>query len=309
MWIIIILTLSFWNEAHAQDLLSAFDASPFSTRIELENMSAANADVENGEQDTAVHTRMANLQTSVFDDKKQSVVLGGRWQTLDFAENSKGLRDYDNVSANMTYRRNLPEQRFWSVNLNYGSASDRPFKDGRDGTVGATFLQKLNPKWMWLVNYSNNRTFLNNIPLPGFVYFQTMSKERTLILGFPFAIWITPLSKNISFRYTGLLPWSHRLRLAYVKFDQIQPYIGFEQGAQTYFDTRREERRDRTFWFERRLTGGIEGKLTQNIRYDAQSGLAFDRILYEARNFGEEKNYLINFTTAPFVSLSLKMNF
>ena len=309
MWIIVGLTLVLLSEAHAQDLLSAFDASNFSTRLELENFSTANADVENGEQDSAVHQRLAGVQTSLYQDDSNFIALGGRWQTLDFAENSKGLRDYDNISGNLTYRRVLPEKRFWSINLNYGSASDQPFKDGRDGTVGATFLQKINPRWMWLVNYSNNRVFLNNVPLPGFVYFHTMTKEKSLVLGFPFIYWVTPLHKYISLRYFGLLPWSHRLRVMYVKNDGVSPYLGVEQGALTYFDTRREEQRDRTFWFERKLTAGVEGKFNENLNYDFQTGLAFDRILYEARNFSEAKNYLINFENALFVSLSLKINF
>lgn len=308
MWIFIVLTLTIFSEAHAQDLLSAFDASKFSTRLEFENISTANADVENGEQDTAVDQRLASAQTSLYQDEKQFVTIGGRWQTLDFSENHKGLRDYHNISGNIVYRRYLPENRFWSINLNYGSASDQPFKNGRDGTIGATYLQKTSARWMWLVNYSNNRVFLNNIPIPGFVYFHSMTKENTLILGFPFAFWVTPVGEKLSFRYFGILPWSHKAKLVWVQ-EKHEPYIGFEQAIQTYFDTRREENADRTFWFERKLMFGLEGKLKNNLGYDTQAGYAFDRSLFEAKNYSESKNYLKNVENGLYASFSLKLSF
>lgn len=308
MWIFICLTLVFFSEARAQDLLSAFDASKFSTRIELENLSTANADVENGEQDTAVDQRQAAVQTSILQDEKQFVTVGGRWQNLDFSENQQGLRDYHNIQGSVVYRRFLPENRFWSMNVNYGSASDRPFKNGRDGTIGATYLHKTSARWMLLVNYSNNRTFLNNVPLPGFVYLHSMSRESTLILGFPFAYWVTPVGKKLSFRYFGLLPWSHKAKLVWVN-EKHEPYLGFEQSLQSFFDTRREEKTDRTFWFERKFMLGLEGKFLKNLSYDVQSGLAFDRTLFEARNYSEEKNYLTNFANGLYVAFNLKLSF
>lgn len=281
--------------------MSAFDSQNVQTRIEVDNFSTFAPD--------AISNRNFYIQQSIFTDEKHALSVGAKWQSLDFHENKDGLRDYQNIQGSLNYKKTLEDKKFWSMNLSYGAASDRPFKDSRDGAIGATFIKKQSDRWMWLVNYSNNRPFLNNIPIPGFVYFHTMTREKALILGFPFVYWMTPVSSKISLRYFGILPWLHKLRLFWTGIDGYEPYIGFEQGPQTYFDSRREERWDRTFWFERKLSTGLEGRLMGIVRYDLSTGLAFDRTLFQARNYSEKKKSSQNFAASPFIGLSLKVNF
>src|SRR5690606_12799452 len=133
------------------------------------------------------------------------------------------------------YRKETEADKFWFMSLSYGSASDRPFKNNRDNTLGANFIKKFNSNWFALVNYSNNRNFLNNIPIPGFFYIKEMSREQTLVFGIPFIFWMKPISDNWSFRYLGLLPWTHRLKILYTKFAMISPYVSLEQSPQSYF--------------------------------------------------------------------------
>lgn len=285
----------------AQDMLSFFDGQSFATRMELENLSSFAPD--------AVSTRAFSIQRSLYKEGKNFLTVGARWQKLDFERNANELRDYQNIQGNFNFRRELEEKKFWSISTSYGSASDRPFQNGRDGAVGATYIKKQSQRWMWLVNYSNNRAFLNNIPLPGFVYFHSMSKERAFVAGFPFIYWVTPLSERLSLRYFGLLPWSHRLRIAWVGLESVEPYVSLEQGPSTYFDSRREDRYDRTFWFERKAAVGAEGKFLGPFKYDIQVGHAFDRVLYEARNFSDKRNSELTFASTAFVSLSFKVSF
>lgn len=298
---IFILVLLFSLSASAQDFLSAFDAESVSTKIEVDNFSTFSPD--------AISNRNFFVQRTIYTNENHSVSVGAKWQSLDFHENKNGLRDYQNIQGSLNYKKFLEDKKFLNVNVSYGSASDRPFQNGRDGALGATVIKKTSAKWMWLVNYSNNRPFLNNIPLPGFVYFHTISRERALILGFPFVYWMTPIGSHLSLRYLGILPWTHRLRVLWQGLGSYEPYVGFEQSPLTYFDSRREERWDRTFWFEKKLGSGVEGKLLGTLRYDFQAGLAFDRNLYSARNFGAKKNSSLHFDSSPFVSLGLKLAF
>src|SRR5690606_26064877 len=111
------------------------------------------------------------------------------YQKLDLNDQAEFVRDYYNVQGSISYRRMTEDQNFWSAAVSFGSASDEPFKNGRDSTLGANFLKKFNRRWFGILNYSNNRSFLNNIPLPGFIYVKEMSQERSLILGFPIVYW------------------------------------------------------------------------------------------------------------------------
>lgn len=267
------------------------------------------SDIEGGKDQTQVFSNAIGANQKVYDEGRNLVTLGGKWQKLDLSARSPALNDFYNIQGSIGYRRMMDENRFGFASLSYGSASDRPFKSNRDNTLSANYIQKFNARWFGVVNYSNNRTFLNNVPLPGFFYVKEMTKEKALIFGFPIIYWMTPIGENWSFRYLGILPWTHRLKILYTKYKFLLPYVGFEQAPQSYFRDGRESRKDRFFWFERRLGAGVEGGLWRGFRYDLFSGLAFDRQFFEARNFTEKKNFNLDLENAPFVQLSLRYAF
>jgi hypothetical protein len=51
---------------------------------------------------------------------------------------------------------------------------------------------------------------------------------------------------------------------------------------------------------------GIEGQLSKELKYDFGGGHAFDRQFFEARNFTDDKNFLINLEKSWFVGLVLR---
>lgn len=258
-----------------------------------------------GNLKSAVSQGMINVSHShKFDPATWTV--GAKVQELDFSRHDEYLRDYESYQGTLGYRRPTEDGNFWSLMGTYGSASDRPFKNADDGTVSVNGIKKFSPHWFGVINYSNNRAFLNNIPLPGFFWVKEMTKEKALIIGFPFVFWMTPVGENFSLRYLGLLPWSHRLRLSYRRYS-YRPHINFEQAPQSYFRHDREEKRHRVFWFERRLGLGVEKRFGPLVA-DVQGGLAFDRQLYEARNFSESKQRLNKLSNSSFVSLNLKLS-
>ena len=293
----------------AQDFLTFLSAKAPSTMLEAEGIFAPMANIEAGKDRSQVLQSSLNASHKIFDQSKSSVVIGGRWQKLDFSDRNSLLRDFYDAQASVGYRHRMSEDNFWSASLSYGSASDRPFQNGRDGTISFNYLQKFNSEWFGIINYSNNRSFLNNIPLPGFFYVNELGREKALILGFPIIYWMRPIRKHMSFRYFGILPWTHRFKLLYTKWGLIMPYLGYEQAPQSYFRHDRDSRRDRIFWFEKKVMLGVEGKLKEQIRFDLSTGLAFDRQLYEARNFSDNKNFLLNFNNSYFVGLNLRHNF
>ena len=44
--------------------------------------------------------------------------------------------------------------------------------------MSLNYIRKVSTNWYGLVNYSNNRTFFNNIPIPGFIYVQELTRDR-----------------------------------------------------------------------------------------------------------------------------------
>lgn len=295
--------------AWGQDFFNFLNPEVSLTSLELEGSFLPHEKVEDGADHTKVMHSSIAINQRIYRDDNDQVNVGARAQKLDLNGESTYLRDYYNQQVSFSYRRTLPDEKFSLTSFSFGSASDRPFRNGRDSTVSINSLYKFSPKWIGVVNYSNNRAFLNNIPLPGAFYIHELSKENSLILGFPIIFWSRSLSAKWGIRYFGLIPWNHRLRLLYKFSDSLSFYTGLEQSPQTFFRHDRRSRYDRFFWFERRIAAGLEGTINKSLRYDFSGGLSFDRQFFEARNFSEKKEFLINADKALFVALSLRYTF
>ncbi len=300
------LLLPSWS--WSQEIFSFLSPKSKSTSIEVEGIYLPNKDVENGRDETQVFERGGTVNQKIFTDGNNDFSVGARYRELDLAASSPILRDYYNHQLNLSYKRTLPDDLFWMTSISYGSASDRPFKSHKDNTLGATYIQKFNPRWFGVLNYSNNRSFLNNIPLPGFFFVKEMSRDKALVFGFPFLFWLRPLGKRWSLRYFGLMPWSHKLRIFY-KAGVFSPYVGFEQGPQSFFRHDRKESQERVFWFERRLSAGMEGSLSKHVRLDLSGGFAFDRQFFEAKNYSDKKDDVSNLEKAWFLALNIRLSF
>lgn len=303
---VIVSLVLFANSVFSQDLFALLSPESPDTSIDLEGTFLPDSEIDHSGKETHVFNQTVDVTQKVYKGDKNQFSVGARYNKLDL---NNGLDDFYNQQGTLNWKHSLPDERFILSNLSFGAASDRPFKNSRDNTIGANILWKYDAKWFVILNYSNNRSFLNNVPLPGAFYVSEASRTRTLIIGFPFLMWIQPVSENWSFRYLVLMPWSHRLRFYYEKFKVVRPYLGFEQHPQTYFIHDRKERYDRLFWFERRLTTGIEGMISPKLKYDFGGGYAFDREFFEARNFQEKKNFLINLEASWYVGLTLRYKF
>jgi hypothetical protein len=69
-----------------------------------------------------------------------------------------------------------------------GNAGTRLVSGDRPPIVAATFTmerKKVGHSWIYFLAYSNNRTILNNIPIPGFAY-AINAREYTAVFGLPF---------------------------------------------------------------------------------------------------------------------------
>lgn len=295
--------------AWGQDFFNFLSPETSLTSIELEGHFLPQEKIEDGADRTKVMHSSVAINQRIYRDDTNQVNVGARSQKLDLNGESSVLRDFYNQQISFSYRRTLPDDKFSLTSLSFGSASDRPFRNGRDSTVSINSLYKFSPKWIGVVNYSNNRAFLNNIPLPGVFYIHELTKENSLIIGFPVIFWNKSLNAKWAIRYFGLMPWSHRLRLIYKHNERVSFYSGFEQSPQTFFRHDRRSRSDRFFWFERRVGLGVEGSLAKSFRYDLSSGLSFDRQFFEARNFSEKKEFLINADRALYLAFNVRYTF
>ncbi len=283
--------------ASAQEMIGLFGDSPFSSSLDAEALLAG-----------AVDSRTLGASHLFKRNENSRFGVSGRYLRL---QNSGTLvPEFTGLTGSLTYQRFLQNERSLSVISSYGSASDKPFRDGRDSTFMLNMLYRSSPKWIWLGNYSNNRPFLNNVPLPGFLYIGEQSRERSVMLGFPFVNYLSPIAGGpFSIRYLAVLPFNHRLKLSYTGLTLFRPFLAVEQLTQVFFDSSRRSNGLRTFWFERRGALGVEKSFGPVFRIEFQAGAAFDREYFVARSFRGSARERWNIADTGFIGLTLRTLF
>lgn len=248
----------------------------------------------------------ARAAARLYNDEKQNITMHGRWRRLGFKDSDARLANYDDVEGGLTYRRHYGERKFWSLSTSYGSSSDQAFKSADVSILNVTGLVKFNERWFGAVNYSNNRTFANNVPLPGFFYIHTMTQNKILIFGLPFAFIKVPLGDQFSFNYLGILPWRHNLKIAY-EASSIKPYFFIEHAPQSFIPSERQKDEDRFIWAKRDIGLGLSGNYNKLINWDLAGGYSFAQEFYIAENFNDKnKSGIIRPDNAAFITLALK---
>ncbi len=287
----------FFASARAQDFHQMIGDYPFDTTVELDALTS----------DKIKQNKLSiSHQVPVLGTSK----IGFSARALELKNDIRAVPDFYNIQFGGSYRRRLDHQRSLGLSVSYGSSSNDPFQAGRDNTILVNGIYKLDEKWVLLGNYSNNRTFLNNVPLPGFLYVQKQSREESVILGFPFISVLKPFTDGIfSLKYIGILPYNHKLRVLFNQLTWFKPYVGLEQDLMVFFETERESRNQRTFWLERKAVVGIEKSFGPFLKLDFQLGNSFDREYFSARSYSRKHTEVKKIHDGVFVSIGLKSSF
>jgi|GEM_PF-3718727 len=289
---IFLISLTGW----AQDIESLLQELPFPSRIDMDQL-----------QSKSVTQQRNNLQTTK-QLEKVTVGLQGNYQQLGLA---KGLgKNYEQVAAGVSIKHKSEMGKVLAQVIQVGSSSDKIFRDGRDNFINATTIYKPEEKWVYLLSYSNNRSFLNNVPLPGFIYLKDMERKKVSMYGFPFINIIrTSSNEAFGFRYTTFLPFNHRARIYFYGLKHVYLFLHYEQWVQNYFDSDRTERQERFFYTYKNASVGLEKSFGPIFKFDVQFGNGFDRKTFFSRRFSRERRSVQRFKDEIYGSLNLKLLF
>src|SRR5690606_13575284 len=218
MRIFLCLTLFIFSPlGRAQDFIGFLMPNTSPTQVEISGVVLPDSHADASSRSTSMHSTHISFNHKVYNKEKRMITVGGKWHKLGLRPDNEFIKDYHNIQGTVGIRENLEDGNFHFLSLGYGSASDQPFKNGRDGTLNANYIRKFNSNWYGIANYSNNRSFLNNVPLPGFIYVQTLGRTHALLYGFPFVFWMRPLSEDVSLNLLAMFPWTYNLKIRYLK--------------------------------------------------------------------------------------------
>lgn len=261
-----------------------------------------------------------DLSVPVYSDEKSRVTLNGGYGRLDPSGADFGIvKRYERANFKATYSRRSLDQGLWVADVSYGSASDRIFEKSDVNTLASTLLYS-NPTefsgegesrhpiktWNFFLSYSNNRPFMNGIPLFGFAYSYMPSRDFRLMAGIPFVSLALRFKEKWEWNTFMLVPFFVRTKLSYDILPFIQAYGSFDYSQQTFLRYGRADRNDRIFYDEKKALIGISGPLARFVKLNIEGGYAFDRRFFEARNNTRPKTSKTNLGSSALFAATVE---
>jgi hypothetical protein len=207
------------------------------------------------------------------------------------------------------YRHKFNNKWVLGAMFEMGSASDEPFANYKNLTIMTNaFLRipaKKHDSWIILLNYMNNREYLPHIPLPFGGYFMNRKKLRAFF-GIPLALNIFPENK-VSFElfYAPIAVVKAKVKTKVSK--SVSFITGFNWNNYRYFRDGRTDKKDRLFYYEKRIYGGIEIAPDMRAKATLRVGYSFNRNLFESQSFWDRDYNRINVKAGPYARLELKL--
>jgi hypothetical protein len=193
------------------------------------------------------------------------------------------------IATGVSYGHRIDDRRRWGASASVGSASDKPYDSLHETAATATafymFPARRKNAWIVLLNYSNHRTFLNNIPIPGFAYaYKSDDEKLQAMLGFPFASLNYKVSSDANARFYIFGPRTIGTEFSQRVGGPVRAYAGFDWGQQEWMRANRDDDKNRIFYDTKKLALGIRSPIGGGFSIDLSGGREFDRRFFENRS-------------------------
>lgn len=221
---------------------------------------------------------------------------------LSFDSRSISLDQLESAKLGFGYRNTD-----MGVFADFGSEGDKLFS-GNSQTLSLTgFYEK--DSWVYFLNYSNNRTFLNHWPLPGVAYkWKSDDKKWNFYLGAPFffASW-NPV-KQFVLSYFTLLPYTHKLTAMYfIKF--IRVYGGLDVGPKSFVASFLDPDDARIYYDEKTAFIGVAVPFSRRGAVVLRFDRSFSQKLSLSKSYQNLYSNEVRYSDASKASMHLKLNF
>lgn len=251
-----------------------------------------------------------NFIAPVYKTDTEAVSMSLSGTQLAVKPGQDNLSELYDLQFGLGYTKALDDKRLWSVSARYGSASDKPFEDPTVTTLGVTAFYSYpsdeTSRWLLLLDYSNNRPILNEIPLPGFAYFYAPSKTFRGVFGVPFVSLNWDYAEKWGMEVFTLVPWIFKASVNYKLNEYARIYTGIDFSQVTYYLYSRENRNDRLFYDEKKIFLGVKSPLSKSVFAELEMGHAFDRAFFVDENYTTNPDTSVEIGNAYYGKVSLR---
>jgi hypothetical protein len=219
--------------------------------------------------------------------------------------------DLHDIKGSVSYSHMVEPRRLWGFRASIGSASDSPFASSDVIAVnGLGFYMHPSRKrdaWVFFLHYSNTRSLLNHVPLPGVAYFWRPNREFQLLAGIPFLFARWRPTKQWEFSVLGTPAPSGTVQAKFRPSRAAELYAALRLAVgDGFLREDREEDRERLYASANRAELGADIHLSRHLRLGVAGGYAFDRFIYEGEGFDERDENRIDLNDAAYGLVRLK---
>lgn len=262
---------------------------------------------------SGTHQETLFISAPLHRGERDGFVVFTASELLDFYPDQASTPNLYKIQIGGAYTHLYEGRKLLSLSASYGSASDKPFKDSTVNTIDSTALYSFSnsptSNWLLILNYSNNRPFLNNIPLPGFAYTYMPSKTFRGTFGAPFASIFWQFEDRWSVTSFVVVPWVMKTSIAYDLAPKKQIFVGADFNQMTYFQYGRANLKDRIFYDEKKAFFGFRSPLGEVLSLEIETGYAFDRSLFTAKKYTPSPAHPVELESAVYGKLGLSAAF
>jgi hypothetical protein len=214
------------------------------------------------------------------------------------------------VRVGFTYKYLFANGWVAGANVDFGSASDRPFTNFDVLTAGlSTFLRvPVGEHNAWLFTLTYSPTGELNFPVPGVAFYWQPSDSFNATIGIPTKIMWRP-AEDVLLEASWMPLTTVTGKAIWRVWGGVSVYAGYAMSDESYFLAERPSNDDRFFYYEQRVSGGVKLQFGPHCSADLSSGYAFDRYYFEGNSFSDRNSNRINVADSPFVSLMFECRF
>jgi hypothetical protein len=187
-----------------------------------------------------------------------------------------------------TYAHTFDSGWIMGGTVSFGSASDKPFHSIDEMTLGVNAFLRIpsGERNAWLFGLAYSPTGEINFPIPTVAYIYNPSDELRVNIGLPFQVMYRP-TRDLQLDFSYMLLRTVHARATYRICQPVRVHVGFDWGNEAYFLADRQNVNDRFFYYDKRLSTGVQYVVTPNFSLDLTGGYTFDRFYFEGAQFSD----------------------